>query len=515
MSSAVPKYKQAAMNLDSLPSYENVDTVATPGGYKGLYAFHKYWGKKPREPIAYVINLLTKPGQVIVDPFVGSGTTGREALLQSRRFIGSDINPIAVELTRLLAQPPDIRNIKRAALEIQHQVRDKILESYVVEKPEDHASHYLWKQDQLLKVWVLSGRRRLEREPTQNDYALSEYYSGYRSVKMRPPQFFSNSRINTHASMGISDILTGRAQRNIDLLVNAIEVCTVDTQNALMLCLTAASGQMSKMVFAVTGRGKTTGRVSQKVEVGSWVIGYWRPSLHFEVNVWNCFQRRITKLCNALATGDPLSQTVVSRDTVDVLAGRAQACIVAGDCREMLDSIPDETVDLLITDPPHSDRIPYLELSEFWNSILGLSVNFEDEIVISNAQERPKKPGTYSASIREFLDHIPRVLAPQGYFVLIFNARQIDRWSALDDLKLTLGNGNRVPLSYLGYFPCVYSAKSVVQDNRQGSLRTDYAMVFGRSNGNHAQKLSGLVRIPNWCSDFPDKFMQSNLTEKP
>ena len=42
---------------------------------------------------------------------------------------------------------------------------------------------------------------------------------------------------------------------------------------------------MTRMVFAVTGRGKTKGEAAEKVEVGSWVIGYWRPRLHFEVNV--------------------------------------------------------------------------------------------------------------------------------------------------------------------------------------------------------------------------------------
>jgi hypothetical protein len=61
---------------------------------------------------------------------------------------------------------------------------------------------------------------------------------------------------------------------------------------------------MSKMVFAVTSRGKTKGEISHKVEAGSWVIGYWRPSLHFEINVWDCFQRRLSKLQKAIAAGD-------------------------------------------------------------------------------------------------------------------------------------------------------------------------------------------------------------------
>ena len=31
----------------------------TPAGYKGFYGFHKYWGKKPHEPLAFIIDLLT------------------------------------------------------------------------------------------------------------------------------------------------------------------------------------------------------------------------------------------------------------------------------------------------------------------------------------------------------------------------------------------------------------------------------------------------------------------------
>ena len=44
-----------------------------------------------------------------------------------------------------------------------------------------------------------------------------------------------------------------------------------------------------------------------------------------------------------------------------------------------------------LSDPPHGDRIPYLELSEIWNVILGEEPPFEAEIVVSNAKDRSKK----------------------------------------------------------------------------------------------------------------------------
>ena len=278
------------------------ELTSTPKGYKGLYAFHKYWGKKPHEPIAYIIERLTSPGDVVLDPFVGSGPVAREALLRSRKFLGFDINPVAVELTNLLSRPPLKQNIARAARHIEEQAKSRILQSYLLPDRTTSATHYLWDGPSLVKIWVTDGRRRRrELEPTEHDRATSAKYADYRATRIRPPRFFSNSRINSSPTMSLDNLFTGRAQRNIDLLLEAIQGCGSINTPALMLCLTAASGQMTKMVFAVTGRGKTTGSRSDSIEVGSWVIGYWCPRLHFEVNVWHCFERRLKKLQAALA----------------------------------------------------------------------------------------------------------------------------------------------------------------------------------------------------------------------
>ena len=491
----------------------STSSLTKPSGYKGLYAFHKYWGKKAHEPVAYAINILSDPGQIVLDPFVGSGITGREAVLRSRRFIGVDINPVAVELSRLLTNPPCIEDLQVAASGVENQARATILESYTVKSLCGVASHYLWDQSFLSKVWALSGRRRIELEPTEHDNALSEHYSDYKSNRIRTPKFFYNSRINTTVSMETNDILTGRAQRNIDILIDAIRSCSTDIQPALMLCLTAASGQMSKMVFAVTSRGKTKGKTSNKVEVGSWVIGYWRPSLHFEINVWNCFQRRVTKLQRAITTEYPAFKVEAACEPLSVISGTSQVCVLHGASQKTLRDIPDGAVNLIIADPPHGDRIPYLELSELWNSILGFPVNFEDEIVISNAEGRGKNSSEYVASFQVLFDHVLRILTRKGYFVLIFNARQLNWWPAFDRLVSPLGNGLCVPLSYLGYFPCTYSAGSVVQDNRMGSLDTDYAMVFGRSDADHTGKLIELANIPGWNNDFPEKVIRSDTNK--
>jgi len=48
------------------------------------------------EPFSRLVENCSSPGEVICDPFVGSGTTGVAALRAGRRFIGCDIDPRAV-----------------------------------------------------------------------------------------------------------------------------------------------------------------------------------------------------------------------------------------------------------------------------------------------------------------------------------------------------------------------------------------------------------------------------------
>jgi hypothetical protein len=57
--------------------------------------------------------IWTKPGDVVLDPFVGRGTTVFQALLQEREAIGGDTNQVAVCVARAKANAPTIGAVLR------------------------------------------------------------------------------------------------------------------------------------------------------------------------------------------------------------------------------------------------------------------------------------------------------------------------------------------------------------------------------------------------------------------
>jgi len=69
------------------------DIITEPRIHRG------YPAEKPAEVSKVLIGQSSQPGDVVADPFMGSGSVGVAAMTLGRRFIGTDLNPEAVELT--------------------------------------------------------------------------------------------------------------------------------------------------------------------------------------------------------------------------------------------------------------------------------------------------------------------------------------------------------------------------------------------------------------------------------
>ena len=67
-----------------------------------------YPAEKPWEVADVLIKQSSQPGELVADPFMGSGSVGVAALKRGRRFAGNDLNPEAVKIAgqRLAACEP-------------------------------------------------------------------------------------------------------------------------------------------------------------------------------------------------------------------------------------------------------------------------------------------------------------------------------------------------------------------------------------------------------------------------
>lgn len=437
--------------------------------YKGIYAMHKYWGKKPFNEISKFIERYTKAGDTVMDSFCGSGVTLIEALKADRRCVGVDLNPIAVKLAKVSMTTVDIDLLQQTFAAIREKLQGMINSLYEVELYGEKTlvTHTIWKDGEPLEVWYKTenGKKNI-RPGTDIDIRMCSH--PHIEPKWYPDSIlYENSRINVGGGQKVSDLFTPRALVGLSWILDEIQkIQDENIRNVFELTLTGTLSQASNLVFVIRGR-KRNKEAEPRAEVGSWVVGYWVPEEHFEINVWNCFENRFKRILKGEAEIRELfsdrPEGYFQRD-VRLFNGTATAI-----------PIEDHSVDYVFIDPPHANRILYMEQSLMWNAWLGLDkeIDWKEEIVISEAKDRREKnTEDYHRLLSQAFAEIKRVLKPNQYFSMAFNCLDDNTW--MDTLNLFIRYGFEIA----DITPLEYSATSVIQDNRKNALKTDFVLTF-------------------------------------
>jgi hypothetical protein len=122
-------------NWSLFPDHKET-VIEYPAGFGGRIPFfiNEFWTAKQRQASSiheisyracfkaqlprFFINLLTKPGDLVYDPFSGRGTTLIEAALLGREVIANDVNPLSAILARPRLEVPIIDDIKYRIAEL-------------------------------------------------------------------------------------------------------------------------------------------------------------------------------------------------------------------------------------------------------------------------------------------------------------------------------------------------------------------------------------------------------------
>ncbi len=139
-------------------------------------AFHPYPAKFIPQIPKYFVEQFSEPGDVIYEPFLGSGTTAVEANIMGRNVIGNDANELAVLISKVKTTPISLQHLNNLE-SLLNNIYNKIFLLYSgnkieIKKP-DIINLDLWFKDYVINELVLI-KEEIEKleDKTLRDFCL-------------------------------------------------------------------------------------------------------------------------------------------------------------------------------------------------------------------------------------------------------------------------------------------------------------------------------------------------------
>lgn len=423
------------------------------------YLMHKYWGRKAHNIIDTYISHYTNEGDVILDPFMGSGVTIIEALKLGRKAIGVDINPMSRFIVENSISKIDLNLFEKNFYAILNKSRELYGSLYdtlcPVCKKKVEFECAVWENDKLYSVRGKCKEHGLfSKKVDAFDYDLYDTCSNKlkkadKESHVSYPKEAILQYVKRSGRSYINELFSDRALLILSFIKTEIlKIDDVKQQQLLLFCFTSMLSNVSKML---------PGDKDRSTYRSGWVISkFWTPKIHTERNIFYCFELRFKAI---LAGKKELSD--ISIDDCSLLT--------ADSCR--LSNIDDESIDYIFTDPPYGESIAYLALSQFWNSWINPKVDYEHEIIIDSF--RNKGYEDYAKRISKSYSEMYRVLKDKHYLSFTFNNRDLSVWKAVMD---ACTNAGFILESIVYQEQAVSSGTQGI--NRNNTLRGDFVYNF-------------------------------------
>lgn len=120
-------YDPATDDYDVPPFQEHVENASKSSR---IYHAQRYWTKQDAYTVKRFIEHYTKPGEIVLDAFCGTGMTGVAALMSGRHAILFDISPVCIHMARNFTTPIAPGELDRAYRIFHAQVDKEIAPLY-------------------------------------------------------------------------------------------------------------------------------------------------------------------------------------------------------------------------------------------------------------------------------------------------------------------------------------------------------------------------------------------------
>ncbi|HZQ08150.1 MAG TPA: DNA methyltransferase, partial [Anaerolineae bacterium] len=462
----------------TLHPYEELSPLKEPlvaGKNTYVYDAHTYHTKVPPEAIVTLIQHYTQEGDLILDPFAGSGMTGVAALRTRRKPILIDLSPastfIAFNFLTPLKPKPYIAAIndilaataseelalygthcrecgKLVPMEYMvwsyglicaHCQREVILWDVARDERENIRESKIRTEFDCPFCGKHNNKRTLRRTkayPVQVGYRCCA--SGLQESKAPPDDYDLNiiaaaeaeitasglwyptnplpPGINTKQpiAQGLASIDKLYTARNLRSVAQLWDIARRWPEQEIAL----------KLMFNVTSLYQ---RVTKLSEFRFWggsgnIANYNVPMISNEQNVFKVFHRKAKTIASYFTSWSALPSTPY--------------CISTQSATD-LSEVPDQSIDYVFTDPPFGANINYSEMNFLWEAWLGVFTNPAKEAIINRVQH--KSLVSYKHLMREAFSEVHRVLKPDHWLTIVFHNSSGQVWEALRESLLTSG----------------------------------------------------------------------------
>lgn len=415
---AVLAYRERLFHArENVPPAPGAPGNVPPEPHPAHYLMHKYWGRKPHNVIRSYIEAYTRPGETVLDPFMGSGITVVEALKAGRRCIGLDLNPMSRFIVENTVSQVDLDRYSEAFRALYQYEWEAYRWMYETRCPHCGAASQLE-----TLVWDRGEPRRVRGRCPEHGLFLADASLYDMALVARCREL--RRRLDAEGRLSyptdpilqyvrrsgrerVDELFTDRALILLsDLRQNILCIHDAGVRDLLLFTFSSMLSNVSRMI---------PGDLEKCTYKSGWVISkFWTPKVHTERSIFSCFQLRYRAILSGKAELRSLETSGAALYTRD-------ACD--------LGFIPDGSVDYILTDPPYGESIAYLALSQFWNAWLFPDVDYAGEIIID--PYRDKRQADYEAGIRRAFHECYRVLRPGRTLSFTFNNRDLAVWRAV------------------------------------------------------------------------------------
>lgn len=407
-----------------------------PTNRNPLYQSHLYWSQKPFNISDLLIKELTNEGEIVFDPYMGSGVTVIESVLLNRKGIGVEINDLPIFIVRtLLRKVGKVEKIRVfldefaefvERLNKYYQTRSAKKDGYGIVKKVifDRDSPFTEPILKEIHYKDLDDRKSYVKEPDSFDEKQFSLNNGYPYIQ--DYVLLPNSRLSIFEGQKVTSLFTPRALCVINDILQYEANLTDQNRKDIIRYILMSSLHLIK--------------ITDMKSNSQWPL--WTPKKNcLEKNAVDVIKRRIRLFLRSYQyVEENLKDPIQCANDFAQLSKKGDYLIIKKGAQHLTtEDIPDQSVDLVITDPPYLGQVLYSEYMQLYYPFLRLEFNLEDEIVISSAKGREKDEQSYFRLLDESFRQISKKLKKGKMMCLYFHDSNLSVWNNLINIMKKYG----------------------------------------------------------------------------